>query len=76
MMRIIDQIDAFIQIIQRNNLKPQQRQDHKVQWNVVVEAELESNKDDKADKKGSLRRQYNHFPNGIKLKVPSFRGNS
>ena len=31
-------------------------QDHNMQWNVVVEAELESNKDDKAGKRGRLRR--------------------
>jgi hypothetical protein len=32
-----------MQMMQKNNLQLQQRQAHRVQWNVVVEAELEPN---------------------------------
>jgi hypothetical protein len=45
-------------------------------WNVVVEVELELNRDDKADERGRLRRQNNHPSSGIELKVLSFRGSS
>jgi hypothetical protein len=37
---------------------------------------LEPNGDDKAGKRVRPRRQNNHPPSGIKLKVPSFRGSS
>jgi hypothetical protein len=32
-----------MQMMQKNNLQLQQRQAYRVQWNVVVEAELEPN---------------------------------
>jgi hypothetical protein len=47
-----------------------------MQQNAVVEAELESNGDDEVDERGRPRRQNNHPPSRIKLKVPSFRGSS
>lgn len=37
---------------------------------------MEPNGDDEADKRVRPRRQNNHPPSGIKLKVPSFRGSS
>jgi hypothetical protein len=48
--------DALMQMMQRNNLQPQQRQARKVQWNAIVETELEPNRDDEADERGRLRR--------------------
>ena len=49
-----------MQMMQKNNLQPQQKQARRVHQNVVVEAELEANKDDEADKKGRPKRQNNH----------------
>jgi len=60
MMGSCDRINALMQMMQKNNLQPQQKQARRVHQNVVVEAELESNKDDEADKKGRPKRQNNH----------------
>lgn len=56
MTGIRDKINAPIKIIQIFATPIKARSYHRVQRNVVMKAELELNKDDKADKKGRPKR--------------------
>ena len=44
--------------------------------NDIIEADEDPNGDYEADDRGILRRQNYNPPNGLKLKIPPFRGSS
>ena len=44
--------------------------------NDIIEADEDPNGDDEADDRGRPRRQNYNPPNGLKLKIPPFRGSS
>jgi len=76
MTGIREQLNTLMQMMQRNNLQPQQRQALRVPRNDIIEADEDPNRDDEADDRGRPRRQNYNPPNGLKLKIPSFRGSS
>jgi len=65
-----------MQMMQRNNLQHQQRQALRVPRNGIIEANEDPNGDDEADDRDRPRRQNYNPPNGLKLKIPPFRGSS
>ena len=76
MTGIREQLNTLMQMMQRNNLQPQQRQALRVPRNGIIEANEDPNGDDEADDRGRPRRQNYNPPNGLKLKIPPFRGSS
>jgi hypothetical protein len=44
--------------------------------NDIIEADEDPNGNDEADDRGRPRRQNYNPPNGLKLKIPPFRGSS
>jgi hypothetical protein len=76
MTGIYEQLNTLIQMMQRNNLQPQQRQTLRVPRNNIIEADKDPNRDDEADNRGRPRRQNYNPPTGLKLKIASFRGSS
>ena len=44
--------------------------------NDIIEADKDPNGDNEADDRGRPRRQNYNPPNGLKLKIPPFRGSS
>jgi len=76
MTGIREQLNTLMQMMQRYNLQPQQRQAFRVPRNDIIEADKDPNGDDEADDRGRPRRQNYNPPNGLKLKIPPFRGSS
>ena len=76
MTGIREQLNTLMQMMQRNNLQPQQRQALRVPRNDIIEADEDPNGDDEANDRGRPRRQNYNPPNGLKLKIPPFRGSS
>ena len=76
MTGIREQLNTLMQMMQRNNLQPQQRQALRVPRNDIIEADEDPNGDDEADDRVRPRRQNYNPPNGLKLKIPPFRGSS
>ena len=76
MTGIREQLNTLMQMMQRNNLQPQQRQALRVPRNDIIEADEDPNGDDEADDRGRPRRQNYNPLNGLKLKIPLFRGSS
>ena len=76
MTGIHEHLNTLMQMIQINNLQPQQRQALRVPWNDIIEADEDLNGDDEADNRVRPRRQNYNPPNGLKLKIPPFKGSS
>ena len=66
MTGIREQLNTLIQMMQRNNLQPRQRQALRVPRNDIIEADEDPNGDDEADDRGRPRRQNYNPPNGLK----------
>jgi hypothetical protein len=56
MTGIREQLNTLMQMMQRNNLQPQQRQALRVPRNDIIEADEDPNGDDEADDRGRPRR--------------------
>ncbi|KAL3575156.1 hypothetical protein D5086_023257 [Populus alba] len=72
----VEQLNTLMQRMQRNNFQPQPRQALRVPRNDIIEADEDPNGDDEADDRVRPRRQNYNPPNGLKLKIPPFRGSS
>ena len=57
-----------MQMMQRNNLQPQQRQALRVPRNDIIKADKDPNGDDEADDRGRPRRQNYNPPNVSNLR--------
>ena len=76
MIGIREQLNTLMQMMQRNNLQPQQRQALRVPQNDIIEVDEDPNGDDEGnDRVKPISQNYNP-PNGPKLKIPWFRGSS
>jgi hypothetical protein len=76
MTGIREQLNTLMQMMPRNNLQSQQRQALRMPRNDIIEADEDPNGDDEADDRGRPRRQNYNPPNGLKLRIPPFRGSS
>jgi hypothetical protein len=56
MTGIRDQLNTLMQMMQRHNLQPQQRQALRVPQNDIIEADEDPNGDDEANDRGRPRR--------------------